>query len=62
MNHRTSFHVIDGQIVQKLNDIEELPIAYSERKYETEEDLNAILKDFESLFACPKRLSSVLNL
>jgi amino acid adenylation domain-containing protein len=51
---RTSFHVIDGQIVQKLNDIAELPIAYSERKYETEEDLNAILKDFVKPFDLSK--------
>ncbi|RCX18754.1 amino acid adenylation domain-containing protein [Anaerobacterium chartisolvens] len=43
---RTSFNIVDGQLVQKLNEITELPIAYSERRYECDEDLHGISKDF----------------
>lgn len=43
---RTSFNIVDGQLVQKLNEVTELPIAYSERRYECDEDLHGISKDF----------------
>lgn len=51
---RTSFEMIDGECVQIINDIENLPATFTEAVCETDDDLNRLINDFVKPFDLAK--------
>ena len=47
---RTSFEMIDGECVQIINNVDNLPVTFTEAVCETDEDLNKLINDFVKPF------------
>lgn len=47
---RTSFEMIDGECVQIINNVDNLPVTFTKAVCETDEDLNKLINDFVKPF------------